>query len=267
MKCQRCGAEERVLNPLPETGEFVCDACYGEASRGLRRDKRPLLARPSVRLTLVAAVLVGLWLIWHLVEAPLQENDPAPPVPPAAGPEPKVAPAPPGKAPPAEAPAEPPAEPAIPPEPEPAGPGVPDAPVAPDPRPALAPVEEPEEPETPSALVEDTDAGRIAYATIIYPSPAGAGASVPPVAFSHRSHALSGLDTCAACHNGEIFAKTLAVGVQPIAMDAIFAGRFCGACHNGRTDHPRESGGKVFAADPENESSCKRCHAVVARGS
>jgi len=267
MECQRCGRVTEVLNPLPETGEFVCDACYGEASQGVRQPARSLLARPSVRLVAIAVVIVSLWIVWRFVE-PIREDEPwrpeltpvtAEPAPAA----PKPAPAP------KEEPPEKKAPPVVVPVPEPAPPEpvgpAPAQPVAPQEKPAVLPIEEPEEPAKPSPFTEDTDAGRIAYATIIYPSPAEAEGLVPPAVFSHRSHTLHGLGDCTACHNGEVFRKALALSAKPMTMAAIFAGRFCGACHNGRTDHPKKQAEKIFAADRENETICKRCHAVIAK--
>ncbi len=65
------------------------------------------------------------------------------------------------------------------------------------------------------------------------------------VIFSGRLHAQKGLN-CSDCHSA-IFKPQL--GGNPMTMDDIMAGKYCGTCHNGT---------KAFkAADPVN---CKKCH-------
>ncbi|MBN1417790.1 MAG: cytochrome c3 family protein [Planctomycetes bacterium] len=103
------------------------------------------------------------------------------------------------------------------------------------------------------------------YGTVLFPSPKGAEDQVPPVAFSHSSHKGFGIKNCLKCHNDEVFAKKQELAVNEITMAAIYAGKFCGACHDGKTESPREEGEKIFAADKDNESSCKRCHNVLLR--
>jgi len=68
------------------------------------------------------------------------------------------------------------------------------------------------------------------------------------VTFSHASHTT--WLTCTSCHP-EIF--QMSKGADPITMDKIFAGKFCGQCH-----------GKV--AFPV-ETACMRCHARLAESS
>ncbi|MFO0752811.1 MAG: c(7)-type cytochrome triheme domain-containing protein [Thermodesulfovibrionales bacterium] len=51
-----------------------------------------------------------------------------------------------------------------------------------------------------------------------------------PVSFSHGFHA--GVFPCAECHSGIWPMKR---GVKKMSMDAMYQGKFCGACHNGKT--------------------------------
>ena len=71
---------------------------------------------------------------------------------------------------------------------------------------------------------------------------------LPFVLFSHEKHTKAG-NTCEDCHD-KIFQKKIGSTDQNNAlnMDALKAGKYCGACHNGR---------KAFAV----EKSCKKCHA------
>jgi len=103
------------------------------------------------------------------------------------------------------------------------------------------------------------------YGTVLYPAPKGAEDQVPPVAFSHSSHKEFGIKNCTKCHDDNVFAKKQELGVNPMTMAAIFEGKFCGACHNGKTDSPHEEGKKIFAAEKDNETTCKRCHNVLVR--
>lgn len=54
-------------------------------------------------------------------------------------------------------------------------------------------------------------------------------AGVRPVIFSHWFHRIR--YQCRVCH-GELEIR-MAAGTNDITMDAIAAGRYCGACHNG----------------------------------
>ena len=69
--------------------------------------------------------------------------------------------------------------------------------------------------------------------------------SMGPVAFSGKVHKAAGF-SCKDCHNKEMFPK-MKQGTVTITMDKIYAGEFCGKCHNGTV---------AFAA----KKSCKRCH-------
>ena len=66
---------------------------------------------------------------------------------------------------------------------------------------------------------------------------------VPPAVFSHWFHRIR--YKCYACHPAITEMKA---GADPITMDAIKEGKFCGACHNGK-----------IAWEPSFET-CSRCH-------
>ncbi|GAB4177866.1 MAG: hypothetical protein Fur0039_21410 [Rhodocyclaceae bacterium] len=68
---------------------------------------------------------------------------------------------------------------------------------------------------------------------------------VPPAIFQHWNHRV--LFKCYACHNETVGFKMKA-GANPVTMDAIEEGRYCGACHKGRP------------AFPVNFNTCVRCH-------
>ncbi|MDA8387872.1 MAG: hypothetical protein M0Z58_04300 [Nitrospiraceae bacterium] len=71
-----------------------------------------------------------------------------------------------------------------------------------------------------------------------------------PVTFSGAVHAKAGLK-CSACHPSLFPFMPAATGVK-INMKKIYAGKYCGACHNGS---------KAFSAkDPKN---CIKCHNVM----
>ena len=65
------------------------------------------------------------------------------------------------------------------------------------------------------------------------------------VIFSGTVHKDAGLK-CKDCHNPEMFPK-MKQGTVKITMDEIYAGKLCGACHNGK---------RAFEA----KSNCNRCH-------
>ena len=66
---------------------------------------------------------------------------------------------------------------------------------------------------------------------------------VPPALFPHFLHRIQ--FKCSVCHDAIVEMKA---GANPITMDTIQAGKYCGACHNGKT---------AFQATFE---SCPRCH-------
>ncbi len=66
-----------------------------------------------------------------------------------------------------------------------------------------------------------------------------------PVVFSGTIHKDAGIK-CKECHNKEMFPK-MKKGTVEIKMKEIYAGKYCGKCHNGD---------RAFAA----KKNCKRCH-------
>ncbi len=71
----------------------------------------------------------------------------------------------------------------------------------------------------------------------------GEGTSLPPAVFPHWFHRIR--FKCYACHPA-IF--ELKAGANAITMDDIREGKFCGACHNGKT------------AWEVSFDTCNRCH-------
>jgi len=69
------------------------------------------------------------------------------------------------------------------------------------------------------------------------------------VTFSHAKHLVK-VDKCAACHGKDFKMKRGTSG--PITMAAMQTGKFCGACHDGKT---QIGGVAVFSI-----SECMRCH-------
>jgi c(7)-type cytochrome triheme protein len=70
-----------------------------------------------------------------------------------------------------------------------------------------------------------------------------------PVVFSHDKHAAK-VDKCTLCHMRDFKMKRGASG--PITLAAKQEGKFCGACHDGKT---QLGGVVVFPID-----ECDRCH-------
>jgi c(7)-type cytochrome triheme protein len=66
---------------------------------------------------------------------------------------------------------------------------------------------------------------------------------VPPAIFPHFLHRMQ--FKCHVCHDAIVVMKA---GENPITMDAIQEGKYCGVCHNGKT---------AFQATFE---ACPRCH-------
>jgi c(7)-type cytochrome triheme protein len=66
---------------------------------------------------------------------------------------------------------------------------------------------------------------------------------IPPAIFPHLPHWIK--FKCYVCHDAIFKMKA---GADKVTMDAISDGKFCGACHNGKT------------AFPANFSTCDRCH-------
>jgi len=65
------------------------------------------------------------------------------------------------------------------------------------------------------------------------------------VIFSGQVHKDAGIK-CSECHNPDMFPK-MKQGTVTITMAQIYAGKLCGACHNGK---------RAFAA----QGNCQRCH-------
>jgi c(7)-type cytochrome triheme protein len=66
---------------------------------------------------------------------------------------------------------------------------------------------------------------------------------IPPAIFPHWVHRMQ--FKCHVCHDAIIVMKA---GANPINMEAIQQGKYCGVCHNGKT---------AFQATFE---TCARCH-------
>lgn len=71
------------------------------------------------------------------------------------------------------------------------------------------------------------------------------GSPMGTVIFDGTSHKNAGL-TCSDCHNPEIFPK-MKQGTVKITMNDLYAGKFCGKCHDGK---------KAFLI----KENCTRCH-------
>jgi c(7)-type cytochrome triheme protein len=69
------------------------------------------------------------------------------------------------------------------------------------------------------------------------------------VTFSHDKHKAK-VDKCTTCHLRDFKMKRGQSG--KMTMEALGAGKFCGACHDGKT---QVAGVVVFAAD-----ACDKCH-------
>lgn len=71
----------------------------------------------------------------------------------------------------------------------------------------------------------------------------GLAGEIPPALFPHWLHRIR--YKCYVCHDAIFQMK---VGANPVTMDAIRNGKFCGTCHNGEI---------AFAVAFE---TCSRCH-------
>ena len=71
------------------------------------------------------------------------------------------------------------------------------------------------------------------------------GSSMGTVLFDGTAHKNAGL-TCSDCHNPELFPK-MKQGTVNITMSDLYAGKYCGRCHNGK---------KAFLI----KDNCSRCH-------
>jgi c(7)-type cytochrome triheme protein len=75
---------------------------------------------------------------------------------------------------------------------------------------------------------------------------AGDAPGIPPAVFPHWIHRIR--YRCYACHE-RLF--KMAKGANAVTMDAIGQGKFCGACHDGKT---------AWASSFE---TCSRCHVAT----
>lgn len=86
-------------------------------------------------------------------------------------------------------------------------------------------------------------AGASEYGDILFSRKVAGPAETPSARFPHWAHRIR--FRCYVCHE-EIF--RMKAGANPITMDGIRAGKFCGVCHDGKM---------AFAAGFE---TCGRCH-------
>jgi c(7)-type cytochrome triheme protein len=71
------------------------------------------------------------------------------------------------------------------------------------------------------------------------------GSPLGTVIFDGTTHKNAGL-TCTDCHNPEVFPK-MKQGTVKITMNELYAGKYCGRCHDGK---------KAFLI----KDNCTRCH-------
>lgn len=71
------------------------------------------------------------------------------------------------------------------------------------------------------------------------------GSSMGTVIFDGSAHKNAGL-TCSDCHNPDLFPK-MKQGTVKITMSDLYAGKYCGKCHNGK---------KAFVI----MGNCTHCH-------
>ena len=76
--------------------------------------------------------------------------------------------------------------------------------------------------------------------------------SQAPVTFSHEKHKAK-VDKCTACHVKVFKMKKGTSGT--ITLATLKEGKFCGACHDGKT---QVGGAVVFAVD--DKANCEKCH-------
>ncbi len=93
------------------------------------------------------------------------------------------------------------------------------------------------------ALLLCAAAARAEYGDITFTRKEPGTEGVPVAVFPHYVHRMQ--FKCHVCHDDIVVMKA---GANPITMEAIQSGKFCGACHNGKT---------AFQATFE---TCPRCH-------
>jgi len=92
-------------------------------------------------------------------------------------------------------------------------------------------------------LVRHEAAAEAEYGDIVFSRKTPGADEIPPSVFPHWVHRIN--FKCYVCHD-TIF--QMKAGVDPVTMDAIRDGKFCGACHNGKV------------AFPVGFDTCDRCH-------
>lgn len=85
--------------------------------------------------------------------------------------------------------------------------------------------------------------GRAVEGDIVFKRKGDADKDTPAAVFPHWAHRIR--FKCYVCHD-QIF--QMKAGADPVTMDAITDGKFCGACHDGKT---------AFAVGFD---TCARCH-------
>lgn len=85
--------------------------------------------------------------------------------------------------------------------------------------------------------------GGAEFGDIVFTRKSGGGEEYPPATFPHFVHRMQ--FKCHVCHDAIFQMKA---GANPVTMDAIQAGKYCGSCHNDNTAF-----GVTFEA-------CGRCH-------
>lgn len=71
---------------------------------------------------------------------------------------------------------------------------------------------------------------------------------MPPVTFSHKFHVTEKKRQCPDCHT-KVFQMKKMSAAKEMSMATINQGKFCGACHDGKT-----------AFSSKDAKSCSRCH-------
>lgn len=84
--------------------------------------------------------------------------------------------------------------------------------------------------------------GKAEVGDIVFPRKAGPD-DIPPAVFPHWIHRIQ--FKCYVCHDAIFHMKA---GADPVTMEAIQSGKFCGVCHNGK---------RAFAVGFD---TCIRCH-------
>jgi c(7)-type cytochrome triheme protein len=81
------------------------------------------------------------------------------------------------------------------------------------------------------------------YGDIVFSRKTPGADEIPPAVFPHWAHRIN--FKCYVCHDAIFQMKA---GANPVTMENIQQGKFCGACHNGKI------------AFPAGFDTCDRCH-------